>query len=242
MTVNCEELMTTILALAAFFLQSATFALVIIAVRRQDIAAVVNSIVVFALALLPAAAEIVLPVVTTRGIQFDPVLPAWLAAAGFLHSLGMLGLYESTWWWDHLTHTVSAGLVTALIYAGVIVTLPEMAGRAVSPMAVVAATVVFTFALGVFWELLELVTRNVGDRFDIEPLLIHYGWRDTVADLGFNVVGIFLIIGTDLRIFVPLMDQFPDATTAVLIVGGWILVGSSVIMALAIALTSLRKS
>lgn len=103
-------------------------------------------------------------------------------------------------------------------------------------------TVVFTFAIGVFWELIELVAREVGERFDIEPVLIHYGWRDTIVDLGFDVVGAFLVIGADLRIFVPLMEQFPGVTGAVLVGSGWIVFGGSVLMALLIGLGSSKRS
>lgn len=234
--------MATVTALAVFLLQSAIFGLFIVAVRRRNIAAAINAVGAFVLALLPVVVEIVLPVILTRSVVFGPVLPVWLAAAGFLHSLGMLGLYESTWWWDHLTHTVSAALVAALLYAGVIVTLPDIAGIGDSSGIVVTVTVVFTFAIGVFWELIELVAREVGERFDIEPVLIHYGWRDTVVDLGFDVVGAFLVIGADLRIFVPLMEQFPGVTGAVLVGSGWIVFGGSVLMALLVGLGSSMKS
>lgn len=112
-------------------------------------------------------------------------------------------MYESTWWWDHLTHTVSGVLVAALIYAGLVVTRPTTGSGSVA-----AATVLFTFAVGVSWELLELVAREVGERYDIEPVLVHYGWRDTAFDLGFDLVGALLVVLLDLRIFVPVVDQF----------------------------------
>lgn len=234
--------MATVTALALFLLQTAILALCIVAVRRRDIAAAINAVGAFVLALLPVVVEIVLPVILTRSVVFGPELPVWLAAAGLLHSLGMLGLYESTWWWDHLTHTVSAALVAALLYAGVIVTLPNTAGIGDSSGIVVTVTVVFTFAIGVFWELIELVAREVGERFDIEPVLIHYGWRDTVVDLVFDIVGALLIIGVDLRIFVSLMEQFPGVTGAVLVGSGWIVFGGSVLMALLIGLGSSMRS
>jgi len=229
-------------AFAVFLLQSAIFVLFIIAVRRRNIAAAINALGAFGLALLPVIVEIVLQIILTRSILFGPVLPAWLAAAGFLHSLGMLGLYESTWWWDHLTHTVSAALVAAVLYAGIIVTLPDIAGIGNSSGLVVTVTVVYTFAIGVFWELIELVAREVGERFDIEPVLIHYGWRDTAVDIGFDVVGALLVIGTDLRIFVPLMEQFPGVTGAVLVGSGWIVFVGSVLMALLVGLGSSMRS
>lgn len=224
--------MVAVEELSVFLLQSAIFVLFIVAVRQRNAAAAINALGAFVLALLPVVVEIVLQATLNRVVLFGPILPVWVAAAGFLHSLGMLGLYEATRWWDHLTHTVSAALVAALLYASVIVTLPEIAGISNSSGLVVTVTVAFTFAIGVFWELIELTSRDVGKRFDIEPVLIHYGWRDTAVDLGFDVVGALLVIGTDLRIFVPIVEQSPGVTGAVLFGSGWIVFVGSVLMAL----------
>ena len=230
--------MATIVELAVFLLQSAIFVLFLLAVRRRDAAAAINALGAFVLALLPLIVEILLQAILTRGVLFGPILPLWLAAAGFLHSLGMLGLYETTWWWDHLTHTVSAALVAALLYASVIVSPPDIAGIGNSSGIVVAVTVAFTFAIGVFWELIELVAREAGERFDIEPVLVHYGWRDTAADLGFDVVGALLVVGADLRVFVPLTERFPDVTEVVLFGAGWTVLVGSALMALLVGLGS----
>jgi hypothetical protein len=215
------------LALATFVvLQSVVLGLVVVAVRRRDLAAAVNATVAFVLAPAPVVVELLAPVVLAREVVLGPTLPVWLAVAGVLHSLGMLGVYESTWWWDHLTHTVSAALVAALLYAGVLVAFPNTAGTGGPSGAVVVATVAFTLAVGGLWELLELVAREVSERFDVEPALVYYGWRDTVLDLGFDVVGALLVVGADLRVFVPLAEQFPGVT--VLFGGGWVVVGGVV--------------
>ncbi|MDZ5811921.1 hypothetical protein U4E84_11270 [Halorubrum sp. AD140] len=224
--------MVIITALAVILLQGGILSLFVVAVRRRDTAAATNALGSFVLALLPVVIELVLPAVLSLNVSFGPVLPLWLAAAGFLHSLGMLGLYESTWWWDHLTHTVSAALVAALLYAALIVALSNTAGPGDASGTIAAVTVVFTFAIGVFWELIELVARDLGERLDIEPVLIHYGWRDTAVDLGFDIVGAVLVIGADLRIFVPVVEQFPGVTEAILVGSGWIVVVGSVLMAL----------
>lgn len=213
-------------------LQGAIFGLFTVAVRRSDIAAATNALGSFVLTLLPALIELALQVTLSRSVSFGPVLSLWIAVAGVLHSLGMLRLYELTWWWDHLTHTVSAALIAALLYAGVIVTLPNTVVAGNSSGTVIAVTVVFTFAIGVFWELIELVAREVGERFDIEPVLVHYGWRDTVVDLGFDIVGALLVTGADLRIFVPTIEQFPGVTETMLVGSGWIVLVGSVLMAL----------
>lgn len=231
--------MVAVMAIGIVILQAAIFGLFLVAVRRGNTAAAINALASLVLALLPVVTEFMLQTVFTRSVAFGPELAVWLAVAGVLHSLGMLGLYESTWWWDHLTHTVSAALVAALLYAGLLVTLPEILGRGtVSGSAVMAVTVLFTFAIGVFWELLELVARELGERFDIDPVLIHYGWDDTAADLGFDIVGALIVIGADLRLFVPLMEQMPGVTRALLIGSGWIVGVGSVLMAVGVALGS----
>jgi hypothetical protein len=189
------------------------------AVRRWNVAAIVNALFALAVAVLPAVAAVLVP-----SVVIDPTVPLWIALAGFLHSLGMLGLYESVWWWDHLTHTVSAALVAALLYAALVVAFTPSTG------VLAIATLVFTFAVGVFWELIELVAREVGDRLDVEPVLVHYGWRDTAFDLLFDVVGALLIVGFEVGVFVPLIDRFPRAAATLVVGGGGVVVVGSVVM------------
>lgn len=222
--------MVDVTALAGFLLQGLILGLFVTAIRRGNEAAAINAFVAFVITILPVAVDVVFRVVLAQGDLFGPVLPIWIAAAGVLHSLGMLGLYESTWWWDHVTHTVSAALVAALVYAGFIVTFPDLWGDSAVPG--IIATVGFTFAIGVFWELIELVARELGDRFDIEPVLVHYGWRDTAVDLLFDVVGALLVIGFDVRLFAPVLDRVPVATRIVLIGTGGLVIGGGVLMAL----------
>lgn len=166
--------------------------------RRDNGAAVVNTVAAIGAMLVPVGIEQFVAGVET----LSPYLTFWVAVAGFLHVLGMLGLYESTWWWDHLTHTLSAALVAALLYAWFLLT-------ADGPF-VGVATLAGTFALGVVWEGIELVAREVGNRYDIEPVLVHYGWRDTGFDLLFDVVGASLVVALDVRAFVTVVERLAD--------------------------------
>lgn len=221
--------MVELVGLAVLALQGCLLALLVVAARRGAIAAVINAVVVLALSLLPALVELALPAVLDRSLSLDPALSVWIALAGVLHTLGMLGLYETTWWWDHLTHTLSAALVAALLYAALTV---SMAGMDRHSAIVLAITVGATFAVGVFWELFELVAREFGERFAIDPVLVHYGWRDTAADLGFDVVGALLVVWLDLRLFVPVLEQVPGLTRTALAASGVVVAGGSVSMAL----------
>jgi hypothetical protein len=164
--------------------------------RRDNTAAVVNTVAAVCLTLVPPVAGWVFG----EGPAGDGVVPLTfaVAVAGFLHALGMLGRYESVWWWDHLTHTLSAALLTALLYAGLLVLAPVLA---------VAGALLGTLVLGVLWEVGELIAREVADRLDIEPVLVHYGWRDTAFDLVFDLVGAVLIVALDVRAFLPLAES-----------------------------------
>lgn len=202
-------------------------------VRRRNWAAAVNAAVSLGAALLPLALRI------GFSLEFGgvgTVLSLWIGVAGFLHCLGMLGLYESIWWWDHVTHTVSAALVAALVYAGIIVGGRHSPSVPPRPLTVGSATVLLTLAIGVFWELVELVARDVGEYLDVEPVLVHYGRRDTALDLAVDAVGALAVVLLDLRSFVPVAEAFPGATTALLAWTTSVVVVGSALMALVVLL------
>jgi hypothetical protein len=211
----------------ATLLQAAILGLLLYAVWHGDVAAAVNALGAFVLALSPMAIEW-----ANGPVAIGPGLTLWVAAAGALHSVGMLGPYDSTWWWDHLTHTVSAALFAALAYGAALVALPTM-GIPDGPAAVAGVTVALTFGVGVLWELVEVLARELGERFDIEPVLTLYGWQDTAADLVFDVVGAVLVVALDIRIFLGVARQFPDASGLV-IQGGFVVLVGSVVVGLAV--------
>lgn len=222
--------MADLTSIALWVLLATIGGLFVFALRRGNVAAAVNAFAAFVLAVLPAILEFALGSTVTAALAIGPVLPLWLAVAGVLHSFGMVGLYESTGWWDHLTHTVSAALVAAVLYAALLVSLPDMIGREPSAGVVVSVTVVLTLGVGIVWELVELIARDIGDRYDIEPVLIHYGWLDTAKDLGFDGLGVLFVVVLDLRVFVPIMEQIPTATRVLLWVTGGTILVSSVVM------------
>ncbi|MFC7232569.1 hypothetical protein ACFQMM_16435 [Saliphagus sp. GCM10025308] len=187
-------------ALVSF--QVGILAILLEALHRRDAAAATNALVSFAVTLLPAAVEYVAEAGFGASIAFGTDLPFWIAVAGFLHAVGMLGPYDSVWWWDHLTHLVSAALVAALVYAGFLVLTPALGWWQIGLL-----TICVTFVVGVLWELLEIIARRAGIRYDVEPVLVHYGWRDTAFDLVFDVLGALLVVLFDLRLFVPVADR-----------------------------------
>lgn len=197
--------MSSIVFLGALAFQAGIVGLLVVGLRRNDAAAATNAAVALLASLSPALLGFFLESTGRSGLYFEPALALWLAVAGFLHAVGMLGPYDTVWWWDHVTHAVSAALVAAIVYAALFV------WAAVPGSILAAATIGVTLALGVIWELIELVARDVGERYGVEPVLVHYGWRDTALDLVFDVVGALVVVLFDLRVFVSVVEQVAAA-------------------------------
>ncbi len=227
--------MEELAAAGVVLFQAGIIVILLEAIRRRNAAAVVNALVSFGATLLPAVVEFVVQFLVTQRVSFGPELPLWIAAAGCLHSFGMLGPYDSIPWWDSLTHTVSAALIAALLYDSLIVVAGSAGGFGLPFGLIAVLTVLFTFAGGVFWELIELVARDIGDRYNVEPVLVHYGWRDTAIDLVFDVLGALLVVSLDVRVFVPVAEQFPRVTRSLVLGSGVVIVVGSVLMALTVS-------
>lgn len=228
-----NEQMADIASTGFVVLLSGIVAILLVAVRRGDFATVANALVSLVAALVPAGVELLAPYAVGVSPSLGPVLPVWIAAAGLVHSIGMLGPYDTIAWWDSVTHTVSAALVAALVYAGLVVVGRHGGFLDPSFGALAALTVGFTFAAGVFWELIELVARDVGQRYDVEPVLVQYGRGDTALDLVFDVVGALLVVVFDLRVFVPIAEQSPAVTGSLVRVSAAVVVLGSAVLALA---------
>lgn len=222
-------------------LTAGIFAILFIGVQRRDTATTVNAAVSIAAVVLPLALEFGLVSPSGQPVDIEPALPLWIAAAGFLHSLGMVGLYERLWWWDHLTHTLSAAFIAAVIYACLVVVVPRSSVLNFSAAATGMVTVLFTFWVGVFWELVELIARDIEEVFGIEPILVHYGWRDTAYDLGFDIVGATLVVLADFRVFVPIARQSPEITETFIFGSAGVTIVGSLLMALGIGFVKIRR-
>lgn len=203
-------------------------------VRRRNVPAAVNASVSFSAAALP------LVVGSVTNVGQEPIvgsgLALWVGLAGFLHSVGMLGPYDSVRWWDVLTHAVSAALVAALVYAGALVALGSSSSTRVATAGVVGVTVGLTVGAGVFWELIELVARDLEDRYGVDPVLVHYGWRDTAGDLVVDVGAVVAVVALDVRTFVPIAASAPGWTGTLLLGTGAIVALGSLLMVLWILL------
>lgn len=183
---------------------------------RRDAAVAVNALAALAIAALPAIVEVLAPRLYGSDISLVPIVPFWLAVAGFLHMLGMLGWYDRIHWWDNVTHAVSAALLAALLYAWVLVAGTAALPGPLSALSPGVATIALTLAAGVFWELLEWATRLLSDRVGVDRVLEHYGRLDTPLDLVFDALGAVVVVGLDVRFFLAAFAPIPGLTRGLL--------------------------
>ena len=164
-------------------LQATVLGVLVVGVGLGNVSVVVNAGLALAVMGLPAV------LARDFGVQLAPRLTAWIGGAVTIHALGMVVLYEQVWWWDHLTHLVSATLVAGIGYA-VTRSLDEHSDAVSFPRPFLAVYVLlFTLAAGVAWELAEMVGREAARTLGMEPILVVYGLEDTMLDLVFDFAG-----------------------------------------------------
>ena len=146
--------------------------------RRRSPGAIVNAILMFAATYLPGIIE------RLFDVEFRPWQRVYTEIAMLAHVVGMLGPYDDTWWWDHVTHVLSATLLGGFVHA-----TAHRHGRD-SQRCVLAAIV----GGGLLWESTEYAIQQLSDHLGIKPVLVYYGPRDTLGDLFFNLLGALLVL------------------------------------------------
>jgi hypothetical protein len=164
--------------------------LVFIGLDRGNVGIVVNAAIALAVTYLPAVLE------RDYHIPMNAGLTLWLTSAVFLHALGTVGLpgsefsfYQTVWWWDHLTHTLSSSVVAAAGYTTVRA-IDEHSDEVYLPWQFTFVFVLlFVVAFGVLWEVIEFAVGGVGALLGGGSILTQYGLGDTLLDLVFDIVG-----------------------------------------------------
>jgi len=161
---------------------------------NHNVSVVVNGALALGVTFLPAMLR------RDFSIPLNPALTLWITTAVLLHAVGMLGLYDSVWWWDHLTHTMSAALVAGVGYTTVRALDVHLDSLHFPPRFMFVFVLVFTLSFGVVWEVLEFGVRVLATLFHFKPVLVQYSLGDTVEDLVFDLVGgtLVALFGTQL--------------------------------------------
>jgi uncharacterized membrane protein YecN with MAPEG domain len=151
---------------------------------------IVNTGVALVAARLPGILE------RDYGIPMDAGLTLWITAAVFLHAFGTVDLpgsllspYQSLWWYDHLTHGLSASVVAAVGYATTRALDVHSTAVSFPPKFTVLFIFLFVLAFGVLWEVIEFAIGGVAGVLGFGSVLTQYGLGDTMLDLIFDTAG-----------------------------------------------------
>ncbi|MFC6725672.1 hypothetical protein ACFQE1_15110 [Halobium palmae] len=143
-----------------------------------------------------------LPAILERDYQIpmDAGLTLWITSAVFLHALGVVGLpgggasfYQSVWWWDHLTHALSASIVAAVGYTTARAIDEHSDAVHLPGRFMFVFVLLFVLAFGVLWEVLEFAIGLGAAALGVGSVLTQYGLGDTMLDLLFDTIGGILV-------------------------------------------------
>lgn len=159
-------------------IRGGTLAVFVEGLREWNSNAVVNAALMFTATYLPDIAE------GMYNVNFQPWQRVYTEITMLTHAVGFLGPYDDIWWWDHVTHVLSATLLGGFVHVAA-----HRRGR--SPKRDVLTALV---GGGLLWESMEYTIHGLSNRLRIEPVLVYYGPRDTLEDLLFNLLGALLVI------------------------------------------------
>ncbi|THE63954.1 hypothetical protein D8Y22_15470 [Salinadaptatus halalkaliphilus] len=153
----------------------------------RDLPTIANAAVALGITFVPAILE------WEYDLPMDAGLVLWITTAVFLHALGSAGLYDVIDPWDHLTHALSASVVAAAGYAIFRAVHVHTDRVYIPPKVMVAFILIFVFAAGVVWEILEFVIDQSAIVLGLDAVLAQYGINDTIVDLIFNAIGAVIV-------------------------------------------------
>lgn len=163
-----------------------------------------NGAVGLAISFLPALLE------RDHSVALNPGIVVWITSAVFLHSIGSAGFYGYVWWWDHLTHSLSASLVAGVGYTAVR-SIDIHSDEVHLPGRFMFVFILMTvLAFGVVWELLEFGLDVVANFTGFSMPLVQHGLEDTMKDMTFNTFGALVVAVLGQAHLNDLADQFMD--------------------------------
>lgn len=169
-------------------LQGVLVAILIFGVVGLDVDIVVSASIGLAATLLPAL------IGRNWDCQVDPALTLWIAVAVVFHALGTAWFYQTVWGWHNLAHATTGSLVAGIGYTAI--RSVEIHTKSVSfpPKFTLVFAVIFVFAVGVAWEILEFTLDQVTVALTGEEMILtQHGLQDTMSDLLANTVGAVVV-------------------------------------------------
>jgi hypothetical protein len=185
-------------------LQAGLVGLTGLGVANRNLSVTVNGVLSLGVTIVPAVLR------RAFRIHLDAGLALFVSVASFLHTLGMAGAYDRVWWWDHLTHVLSAVTVGGAGYVLVRAFDEHSLAFDVPDRHFPVITFVVTMLFGVLWEITERAARAVTDALGIEAIWVDYGPLDTPLDLLFDAVGGVVVALFGPRWLRPAVDAFGE--------------------------------
>ncbi|MDX1744866.1 MAG: hypothetical protein R3324_02915 [Halobacteriales archaeon] len=148
---------------------------------------IVNGGVALLITFLPAVME------RNYNLPLDPWLGLWITTAVFLHTLGSAGLYGYLYWWDNLTHAMSASLIAAVGYTTARAIDLHHDEIHVPRRFFFVYLFVVVLSFGVIWELFEFALDIIAADTGLTMPLAQHGLDDTVRDTMFNSLGALIV-------------------------------------------------
>ena len=186
-------------------LQLALVTMFVAGVTTGYVALAVNAALALGVTLVPSLLQ------RDFSVTLGPGVTLVVTVAAFLHVVGMAGPYDTVWWWDHMTHALSAAMVAAAAWVTVRAVDEHSDAIDIPEPFFSVYILLFTLAAGVGWELAEFVARNLSRWAGVEPILVQYSIEDTLFDLVFDAVGAVVVAAAGGRHLRPLVDLVREA-------------------------------
>ena len=168
-------------------MQVALFGLVAYGFVAGQPKAIINGGVTLLITFIPALVE------RNYDLPLDPWLGLWITTAVFLHTLGSAGLYGRVFFWDNITHAMSASLIAAAGYTTARAIDLHSDEIHVPRRFVFVYIFVIVLSFGVVWELFEFGLDVLSTATGLEMPLAQHGLDDTVKDVMFNSLGALIV-------------------------------------------------
>lgn len=175
--------------LLARFMQLILAALFATGLYTGETKIIINAGLGLAITFVPAVLE------RKYDLTVNPFLSLWIASAVFFHALGSMWFYSRVWWWDHMTHALSASLMAGTGYT-LIRTLDIHSEKIKLPDKFMFVFILLTvIAFGVVWELFEFSLDVISNLTGLTMPLAQHGLEDTMKDMMFNTAGALIVAG-----------------------------------------------